>query len=657
MARLRFLYAALVGAVLAVPSPRSLRSDITILIDNDLEGPGGSAETFSALYLSRKHSFEEAVASCRALGEELWKPALGAASIDAAVTQITTKGLFEKSPEIWVAPESRAPQALSASGEVVEAEASAELPVLCTQTAPFSDPSFQDTAEEWQTIVSSNNEELVGFRDRLSFRFLGVRYAPEPKRFTYPQLFKGSHGQTSALSYAEQCVQYGSGSEDCLFLNIWTPYLPQKCSSPKRLKPVLFWIHGGALEGGTSSDQLFDGGNMVSRGDVVLVAINYRLSTLGYLALDDGVTNGNYGLADQILALDWVRANIRDFGGDPDRITVFGQSAGAGSARAIMASPKAQGKFSGVILMSNLGGLAYGTTYSKYYTIEEEVEVAAKAILELTGCSDAAVQVDCLREVDAGTLTTLSTRARYLVVDGTYLTTDELPLEGSRQPIELMIGIAAQDGAPFISYPVNVSTGDTTWLTTQGLPDPPQSLYPYEPLANRTLAAYRMGAELATDAMYRCIDQATTYAGLENGVFDKVYYYEFERTYQMAGWPGLDICEAPKSPAHPFGDPAAEIGYLNCHSGELYYAFGNLRRSGLEYRDEDGDEQFQKEVLDRWTAFAWGRGPNVPSKTKWEPSVKGNMQLMVLDWPRESVTGFRHLEQCEWLDLPLDYYM
>jgi carboxylesterase type B len=132
----------------------------------------------------------------------------------------------------------------------------------------------------------------------------------------------------------------------------------------------MFWIHGGAFTSGTGNDPTMDGANIVSRGDVVLVTINYRLGSFGFLALDDGVTKGNYGFADQINALDWVRRNIQDFGGDPNRITVFGQSAGAGSVRAMLASPEAEGKFKGAIPQSNLGGGGYGTTYSQYLTIE-----------------------------------------------------------------------------------------------------------------------------------------------------------------------------------------------------------------------------------------------------------------------------------------------
>jgi carboxylesterase type B len=102
------------------------------------------------------------------------------------------------------------------------------------------------------------------------------------------------------------------GSEDCLFLNIWTPTLPAPSSDRSGLKPVMFWIHGGAFTGGSGSS--YDGSALVSRGDVVVVTINYRLATLGFLALTDGVTNGNYGLGDQVTALDWVIKHIADFG-------------------------------------------------------------------------------------------------------------------------------------------------------------------------------------------------------------------------------------------------------------------------------------------------------------------------------------------------------
>ncbi|KAI9167448.1 Bile salt-activated lipase [Paramyrothecium foliicola] len=658
MACNRLILALLTGVVLAVPSPRSLRSEVTILSDNDLQGPDGPGSAFGALYLTKKQSFKEAVASCEALGEELWTPGTYGRGIEIVGQHLEDRQAGVESPRAWVSSDGNDKQVITNSGELVVVDETLRIPVLCTQTAPFSNNTFEDKDERWQVQVQSNNEVLTGlsFRDRLAFRFFGVRFAPKPKRFTYPVMHNGSGEVVSALDYGSQCFQGSGGSEDCLFLNIWTPHLPPARCATKQLKPVMLWLYGGGFASGTANDKLFDGANTASRGDVVMVAVSYRVAAFGYLALSDGVTNGNYGLADQILGLEWVRKNIQDFGGDPERITVFGQSAGAASVRAIMASPKAVGKFAAALPMSSLGGLQYGAPYAKYYTIEEQVEVAANSILKATNCSNAASQVDCLRRVDAKTLLSVSD-ARYLVVDGTYLTSDELPLDGGKAPYRLMMGIAADDGAPFVTFTANLTADDDEWLPNQGLPNPPRSLFPVQDLRNETLAMYRMGSRLATDAMYRCIDQATAYAGLKNGVFDEVYYYEFDRTYQMRDWPKLDICEAPRSPEHPFGDPNAEIGYSKCHSGELFYVFGNLKRMGMPYRDEKGDREFEREVNDRWTSFAWGRSPNLASTSDWEPAVADNLRLLSLDWPRSTMTGFRDFEQCQWLELPLDYYL
>lgn len=156
---------------------------------------------------------------------------------------------------------------------------------------------------------------------------------------------------------------------------------------------------------------------MASRGDVVVVDINYRLSTLGFLALEDGVTNGNFGIADQTVALAWVQKYISAFGGDPSRVTIVGQSAGAGSVFALLGSPKAIGHFSAAVAMSNLGGEGYALTYSQYYSISELQSVAVDAILASTGCNQTTQQsaLDCLRKVDAQTLVNLPTVARYVL--------------------------------------------------------------------------------------------------------------------------------------------------------------------------------------------------------------------------------------------------
>jgi para-nitrobenzyl esterase len=144
-------------------------------------------------------------------------------------------------------------------------------------------------------------------------------------------------------------------SEDCLYLNVWTPSTTGK-------RPVMVWIHGGAFMFGSGSTPWYDGTRFATNGDVVLVTINYRLGPLGFLHLgdlfDDMEHSGNLGILDQIAALGWVRDSIAGFGGDPDDVTIFGESAGAGSIGTLLGTPAAQGLFRQAILQS--GAASWG---------------------------------------------------------------------------------------------------------------------------------------------------------------------------------------------------------------------------------------------------------------------------------------------------------
>ncbi|KAK2050722.1 carboxylesterase, partial [Colletotrichum somersetense] len=667
------LVALLAAAVSCTPSTHDLRTDISIIRDNDLLDSKSPSANNSALFLHSRMSFSEAKAACNKLGEELWAPASESSGTQKIISILNYQEPDTGLSAVWVAPkDDNTPTTSNLKGKVSSTDPSATNPVLCMQTAPFSNSVSQDNTERWQVGAHSNNEDVLGFRDRNSFRFQGMRFATKTERFAYPEMYRGSAGNATALEFGSPCYQ-GFGSEDCHFLNVYTPFLPRNRGVDGGLRPVMFWMHGGAFTSGFGSDPLFDGGNLASRGDVVVVTINYRLGNLGYLALDDGETNGNFGLADQILALDWVRENIRDFGGDPSRITIFGQSAGAASVRAMMASPKASGKFAAAILMSNLGGIAYGESYSKYYSIEDQLELVGDDILRTTKCTNATSQVKCLRKVPVGSL---GAGARYLVNDGVYLTTDELNLKGGPLNVHVLMGIASEDGLPFLSFPRNRTVvNNTQWLTSQGLPAPPPRLFPPIETRNKTRAAFGVGAQLATDAMFRCIDQATVFAGLDSGVLgSRVYYYELERTYQTPEWPKIDLRQASKSKAHPAGDPESPVDNLRCHSGELLPVFGNIVRQGDPLRDEY-DLPWEQYLLDAFTSFARTYDPN-PEKgflkargsestlraleqSPWEPAVKDEMKMKRIDWPVDGdmTRDFKDLEQCKFLGLPLDYYI
>ncbi|THH00985.1 hypothetical protein EW026_g1621 [Hermanssonia centrifuga] len=433
----------------------------------------------------------------------------------------------------------------------------------------------------------------------------------------------------------------------------------------------MFWIHGGAFTGGTGADPTFDGGNMASRGDVVMVTINYRLSTLGFLALDDGKTNGNFGIADIITALEWVNEHISSFGGDPDRITIFGQSAGAAAVRTLLGSPKAIGKYAGAIQMSNLAGLGYATTYSLYDTIPQEVATVAEPIMQSVNCTEGDV-LACLKAVDGNTLVNLPTVARFVVVDGTFVTHDELILDGTAPVANVhhMMGFMRDDGAAFISNP----TTSNLMLAVEdaGLPGSiaTSPLFPMPNISTNALDnVFNVTARGATDGLFRCLDQATAVSAIQHNLFKSMWFYEFNRSYQTPGFdPNAPRCDAPVDATHPNGDPDKEY-----YNGELFYVFGNLP-SDLPLRD-DKDLPFMQMQLDTWTSFARTFNPNpepafldvrgytasakqLSAQEEWVAVSKSNINtkpLRQLEWP-SFMTEFKEQSQCSFLNFSLNSF-
>lgn len=178
-----------------------------------------------------------------------------------------------------------------------------KLPVLCTQSSNQDQPGNAVAIRDNELTIASSGNNYVGFRNQKSFRFQGIPYANPPQRFVHSTPYSPTGQTINATAYGSECAQVGAGSENCLFLNTQTPYLPKEGSN-SNLRPVMFWIHGGGFTSGTGADPGSDGGNLASREDIVVVTINYRLSTLGFLAIPGTNITGNYGIADQINALE-----------------------------------------------------------------------------------------------------------------------------------------------------------------------------------------------------------------------------------------------------------------------------------------------------------------------------------------------------------------
>ncbi|TWH15098.1 MULTISPECIES: carboxylesterase/lipase family protein [Pseudoxanthomonas] len=198
-------------------------------------------------------------------------------------------------------------------------------------------------------VVATVHGRVRGLREHGVQVFRGIRYGADtaPVRFRAPLPPAPWRGVQDATAYGAQAPQRsreGMGSEDCLFLNVWTPD-----TDPRARRPVLFYIHGGGYDAGNGSDPLYDGTRLCTRGDVVVVTVNHRLNAFGYLYL--GLlaagygSSGNAGQLDLVLALQWVRDNIARFGGDPGNVTVFGQSGGGAKIATLMAMPAARGLF------------------------------------------------------------------------------------------------------------------------------------------------------------------------------------------------------------------------------------------------------------------------------------------------------------------------
>ena len=224
-----------------------------------------------------------------------------------------------------------------------------------------------------QVRVRTNSGTLEGITENGVSSFKGVPFAAPPVgdlRWRAPQLPEAWEGVRKANEFGASCMQVKAGerlpwtrefmvqnqiSEDCLYLNIWTPRVKAGANLP-----VIFYIHGGGFSEGSGAVEVYRGNNLAAKGAVV-VTVNYRLGVFGFFAHpeltaeSDHHSSGEYGILDQIAALKWVNANIANFGGDPKKITIWGQSAGAFSVAAMVATPLTAGLFQQAQADSGLG--------------------------------------------------------------------------------------------------------------------------------------------------------------------------------------------------------------------------------------------------------------------------------------------------------------
>ncbi|KAH8660096.1 carboxylesterase [Xylariales sp. PMI_506] len=556
-------------------------------------------------------------------------------------------------------------------------------PFICTNTAPYVAEVQAPFYSFPKVGVLSNGTTYVGVRDHLAYRFLGLPYALQPVgdlRLAYPIEWYTNETNyvLNATTYGPTCPASGGyydgntyglnpwgNSEACLLMNIFTPYLPgSQNPDNKTLKPVLFWLHGG---GGTAMDATFDGASLASRSDVVLVSINWRGSNFGSLSFNDGFVDGNYGIADIVMGLQFVRDHIKAFGGDPDKVTVFGQSAGGESAMAIVKSPKANGLFWAAILMSAAIGPAV--------TQEEVSNVTVPAVAKVCGDAVGAERLACLRALPLDEFMSNITWSvapgwrnvdSGAIIDGVWIANNSVAAAkaGQLNRIHYMMGSMPEEGESLLGtniYP-NATDFNTTLYSVAGTNTNSNS-YPedWPPLVESSglwtngsdpINAYNMTINAYTTVHLTCPGQQFLHAAYQYNAFESIYYYNNLRAYALSFYNPWGLC------SFPVGEP--NTPYYRCHSGDLYQVFGSYQIFDLPVRtpDDIGHSNLQQDL---WGAFARTGNPN-PDKDYLEargyagalalfdrvqwPQFNGSSGAINLDYPNPSIGALPWADKC-----------
>lgn len=443
--------------------------------------------------------------------------------------------------------------------------------------------------------------------------FLGLPYAAPPVgdlRWKAPQPPAKWQGERDATKFGAHCAQGrvfddmifqdAGPSEDCLFLNV---YAPADATDKSKL-PVMFWIHGGGYSGGGSSEPRHNGDFLPLKG-VVLVTINYRLGVFGFLATADlakeanGVA-GNYGLADMIAALGWVKGNIKGFGGNPDNVTIFGESAGSFAVSTLMASPAAKGLFHKGIGESGAafgGALAYDSVEAREKSDGEWVaSLGVKSLTELRALPAEKI----LEGIKSRGMTGFPPG-----IDGKVLTESvETTYAAGRQAhVPLLAGWNRDEGS-FLSMGMTVEKwkGMAAGLYKERSAEFLQ-LYP----GDTEEQAMRSASDYGSDAFIAFSTWKWIEAHRKTGE-SPVYRYHFEL-------PALP------SKFHP--------GTFVFHSDDIEYVFGTLdTRPGATIRPED--RKLSDQFMSYWSNFAKTGDPNGAGLPVWPKYGKGD-ELIHLD--------------------------
>jgi para-nitrobenzyl esterase len=439
--------------------------------------------------------------------------------------------------------------------------------------------------------------------------FKGIPFAAPPVgelRWKAPQPVQKWKGVKQTTQFAPAPFQGGnppSGkSEDCLYLNIWTP-----AQSAKQKIPVLVWIYGGGFSFGSTSEPVYSG-EMLAKKGVILVSIAYRVGTLGFLAHPELTAenpqkaSGNYGLLDMIAGLNWIKKNIAAFGGDPDKVTIFGESAGGIAVSMLCASPLAKGLFHGAISQS---GGSFGpprlTTYpGENMKLLKDAEATGQTYMKNAGASSIAE----LRKMDAEKLPGgWGIGNAWPIIDGWVIPDDQYNLyeAGKYNDTPILIGYNSDEGA---SFSREKTPEEFVAAVKQRYGKFADELLRVYPVGEKTIP--KTARDLSRDAAFGWHTWSWARLHSKTGK-SKVYYYYFDQ--------------------HPdFPESSPKAGFGSPHGQEVAYVFKHVDKTSPEATPSD--PVISEAMATYWTNFAKYRHPNGEGVPEWPEFSDNNPAVM-----------------------------
>ncbi|OBJ04193.1 carboxylesterase [Mycobacterium sp. 1245499.0] len=482
-------------------------------------------------------------------------------------------------------------------------------------------------------VVETGYGPVRGIEENGVKAWKGVRYAAAPVgelRFRAPQPPPRSTEVVDATAFGPACPQPvfpnmpldlgAPQGDDCLRLNVWA----SSDIHPGDAKPVMVWLHGGAYVLGSSSQTLYDGRRLVSHGDVVVVTVNYRLGVLGFLDLSSFDSGGrhfdsNVGLRDALAALEWVRDNIAAFGGDPRRVTLFGESAGAGMVTTLLASPAAEGLFAAAIAQSSPATSVYD---------RERAGRVARAFLDRLGVDPAdsrrlidipmaAILAATQQVFDEVPVRNPGTLAFVPIVDGDVLSDYPVKLaqEGRSHPVPLIIGTNKHEAALFRlmrSPLMPITPNAITSMFNQIAAEQPDLQLPTEEEIGSAYSRLRRRARslnIATDVGFR---MPSVWLAEGHARVAPVYLYRFD-----------------------YATPLLKLLMVGAaHATELPFVWGNLgapKDPTLKLGGTKAAKAVSKRVRTRWINFAAHAAPAGPAGApEWTPYEETDRSCLVI---------------------------